>query len=430
MIGSGLIDIGSAARELARVSETSEGASSANSSALRFAASAGLYSETLTRLIAALAARDLSKGDADYAKGIVRESMLEYSTWNQARQMGKMGVAGRFTPVMMSFLQYSTQVTWKLYRELYNAFGRDEKTKAEARKFLTGHLTAVTAMAGVLGMPFATVGALALEKLVDALDDDEEPFDATAALRNTMGDMFGPAIGEMISRGIPRGGGYGIDLSQRVGEQNLLPFSQWLSDKREFKDASSEAALRSLGAPVSMVSSLFTGFEKMGNGDFLGGAAEMLPTSIKGPTKAYQMSDKGYVDTLGNKLPMTPKAGAFLAQLLGFSPAEKAEYSEARGDQRARDVVLKKRANVLRNRIVNAISEGKLDEARDHYREAQEFDKANPAFSVLPDIEKSVMRRKKLQAVAQATGSPIGTNPKDIAGRDLTRYANIEYRAR
>lgn len=432
MIGSGIIDIGSAARELATVAEGRE--DSSQGKMLRFAASAGLYSETFTRLVAALSARELHKGSKeetiDYAKNVVRESMLEYSTWNVARKMGKMGIAGEFTPVMMSFLQYSTQVTWKLYRELSTAFldrAANETEKTEAKRFLTNHLVAVTTLAGTLGLPFATVAVAVLEKLVDLFDDDETPFDATAAWRNYLHDTFGDAIGDMLARGVTRGAGYGFDISTRAGEQSLLPFSQWLTDKRKFKDATEEAALRSLGAPVSMAGSIADGFGKISDGDVLGGLTAMMPSAIRGPAQAFRMYEDGYTDTLGNKLPISPRGTDYLIQLIGLTPHAKAEYSEARGDQAARESVLVHRAGVLRKQIADAILSGDDEAARDAIRRAQSFDAANPAFAVLPDIDSSVERRMRSQAIAAKTRTPIGVNPKDRQGRELTQYADIEF---
>jgi hypothetical protein len=430
MIGSGIIDIGSAARELATVAEGRE--DSASGKTLRFAAATGLYSETFTRLIAALSARELHANDdastVDYAKHVVRESMLEYSTWNVARKMGKMGVAGEFTPVMASFMQYSTQVTWKLYRELSTAFldrAANAAEKTEAKKFLVNHLVAMTAVAGTLGLPFATVIAAVVEKLVDLYDDDDEPFDASASWRNYMASIFGKDLGEVISRGAPRAAGF--DLSQRTGEQDLLPFSQWLTDKRKYKDASSEAALRSLGAPVSMAGSIYEGFGKISDGNVMDGLVSMMPAAFRGPTKAFQMYEDGYKDANGNTLPMTPKSSAMLVQLIGLTPQAKAEYSEARGDQAAREGVLVNRAKVLRSGIADAVISDDHDAARDLIRQAKAFDTANPAFAVLPDIENAIKGRLKAQAIAQATQTPIGTSPKDKAGRQLTGYANIEF---
>jgi hypothetical protein len=426
-VADGWIDIGGSSRELGRVADGS--VSAHLDTALRWAAAFGLYSETFTRLVATLAARKLGGDDIAYAREVTEQSMLNYSDWNTARQMGKMGFAGPMTKVMTAFMQYNAQVTEKLYREFHTAISKDAtaEQKAAARRFLGGHAIAVTTLAGTLGLPFATVIAGVVEKMVDLLDDDDEPFDATAAWRNYMADIFGKDIGEIVSRGAPRGAGF--DLSQRAGEQNLLPFSQFLTDKRKWREASSEAALRSMGAPVSMVLNIMEGGEKIGNGDLIGGMTSALPMSMKGPAQAYRMSDEGYVDSLGNTLPMTPGASAILAQAVGFTPQAKAEYSEARGDQGARKGVLIKRAKVLREGIIDALLEGDDDEARELIVRAQKFDSDNPAFAVLPDLASSIARRKKLQALSQATGTPIGITPKDIDGRALTGYANVEYRA-
>ena len=425
IIADGVIDIGGSSRELGRVAEG--GVNEHLDTGLRWAASFGLYSETFTRLVAALAARKLNGDNIEYAHQVIDQSMLNYADWNTARQMGKMGFAGPLTKVMTAFQQYNAQVIEKLYREFHTAIGKDATAakKAEAKRFLAGHAVAVTTLAGTLGMPFAAVMAMAIEKLVDLWDDDDQPFDANASWRNFLSSIFGKDIGEVIARGAPRAAGF--DLSQRTGEQALLPFSQFLTDKRQWREASTELALRSAGAPVNMIVNIMQGGEKIGNGDVLGGLATMLPLSLKGPAQAYRMTTDGYVDANGNTLPMSPKASAVLAQLIGLTPQAKAEYSEARADQAGRESILVGRAKVLRQGIVDAVVSGDHDAARELIRRAQSFDKANPAFAVLPDIDKAVDRRMRAQALSAATKTPIGVSPKDLEGRALTNYANVEF---
>jgi hypothetical protein len=428
IIADGIIDIGGSSRELGRVADAT--VASKTDTALRWASSFGLYSETFTRLVAALAARKLNGDDLGYAHQVIEQSMLNYSDWNTARQLGKMGFAGPLTKVMTAFMQYNAQVMEKLYREFHTAIYNKAATaeeKAEARRFLAGHAVAVATLAGTLGLPFASVMALAIEKLVDLFDDDDEPFDATASYRNFLAGIFGKDIAEMVARGVPRGAGF--DLSQRAGEQSIIPFTQFLTDKRKVREAATEQALRSYGAPTSMAVNIYEGMEKIGNGDLLGGMTMMMPMALKGPAQAYRMTKDGYVDTLGNKLPMTPGSSAVLTQLIGLTPQEKAEYSEARGDQAARKSVLVSRSRVLRNGIADALVSGDQDSARDLIAKAQKFDSANPAFAVLPDIKSAISRRMRMQALAGATQTPIGVNPKDLQGQALTNYANIEYRA-
>ena len=425
-IADGDIDIGSAVRTLGWVSDGRIGSKS--EAAIRLGSAMGLYAETLTRLIAALATRTLyADGKVkipveDYASSVIQNAMFNYATSNTARNMGKTGVFGPATPIMFQFQQFSAQLMEKLYREGYDAFkGDTPESRAEARRFLAGHATMVTAFAGMLGLPFATVGAWAIEKLVDLFDDDDTPYDATAAFRQYMAGIFGKGVGEMLSRGvIPRG--LGFDLSSRAGEQNILPFTELLTDQRSWKDALGAQSERSLGASFSVGTTMLGGAAKMLQGDLYGGAVDMMPVALKGPLKAGRMAETGeYIDAKGNKLPITPGAGAILYQLLGLNSSERAEYSEKANDQAGRRISLGRQATVLRNQIVKGVlsNDGGL---KDKIRAAQKFDINNPEYAVLPDIEGAMKRRVTAEATARALGTPLGVRAVDDEARALTNY--------
>lgn len=139
------------------------------------------------------------------------------------------------------------------------------------------------------------------------------------------------------------------------------------------------------------------------------------------------MTTDGYVDTRGTKLPMTPKASAYLWQLLGFSPSERAEYSEARADQQARRGEISRRAGILRQGIVRAMVDGDTDRARELISNAVKFDQDNPAFAVVPSLTGSLQRQLQARTRAQITRSPLGVGMDDVAGQRLTSYANVDY---
>lgn len=426
MIATGTIDIGSMARSMAQIADA-KGLGGGLDTYLKLSSGLGLYTETFTRLITAMAARDLHGGYGEaaqrYAARTVSESMFDYQTWNSARQLGKKGVLGPVTPIVTQFMSYSVQITEKLYSEFRDAIGTDPAKRKEAQRFLLGHLTAVTALAGTMGLPFATVFAAVIEKMVDAGDDDDEPYDATAAYRNFLASVLGKDVGEVVARGLPRA--LGFDISNRTGEQDLLPFSQILADRRSWKEAIANSTGRSIGAAPSMVMSVLDGGGKIADGDLLGGMKEMMPVAFKSGVEAYRMTTDGYVDTKGNKLPMTPGASAVMWQLLGFSPAEKAEYGEARADQAARRGEIGRQAGLLRQGIKTAVLGGDADRARELVSEAIQFDQDNPGFAVLPSIASSIQREAKNQAMSRATGAPIGVSMKDIAGQRMTGYANF-----
>ena len=435
MIATGTIDIGSAARALAQVAESRQG--SKLDIYLRYASSFGLYTETFSRLTTAIAARRLHQGDntsaEKYAARVVSETMFDYQSWNTARQLGKQGFLGPVTPIVTQFMSYTVQVTEKIYSEFMGSIrGRQEgETEAEAetrrkeaRTWMFGHVTAVTALAGSLGMPFATAFSAVIERLVDAFDDDEDPYDATAAWRNFLSDTFGQDVGEILARGLPRA--VGFDISQRVGEADLLPFSALLSDRRTLRESIEGYLGRAIGASPNMLLSIGEGLGAMTDGDVMAGMKALVPVAFKGPIETYRMTTDGYVDTRGNRLPLSPNASAYLWQILGFAPAERAEYSEARRDQQARRGDVSREAGKLRQDIVYAMMEGDNETARDLIAKAVKFDRDNPSFAVVPSLANSLRRQARQRAMAQALQTPIGVSMNDIAGQELTRYANIE----
>lgn len=427
VVNTGAIDIGAPSRELGRVADGKM--DSKTDTALRYASAAGAYSETFTRLVAALSARELhgEKAGLDkYVGTTITESMLNYSTANTARLTGRMGLAGKFSPIIFSFQQYTLQVTEKLYRELSVAFIDRTSTSAEkmeARRFLGYHLAAMVTLTGTLGMPAASVFARAAEALKDLWDDDEEPWDAKAAWRNMLADMFGKDVGELIARGVPRAAG--IDIATRAGEQDIIPFSRLLTDRRKWQDASKDWALQALGSPASMLNNILQGVGKISDGDVLTGMQQMMPVAIKGPITAFRMSEQGYTDNEGNVLPMSAGATAILAQALGFTPAAKGEYNEARMTQTVRKGQLAQQASVLRRQLALAVEQQDRETFTTLLGEARAFDQSNPAYAVLPSLGGSLQRRAKARAQSRLTSNPLGTNIRDRGAQQLTNFANF-----
>jgi hypothetical protein len=202
-----------------------------------------------------------------------------------------------------------------------------------------------------------------------------------------------------------------------------------IADRRNFKDSIKDMQSRSWGAPTSMLANALKGGEAITNGDFLGGMQAMLPNALAAPVKAYQMSDKGFVDANGKVLPMKPGARDVLAQLLGFAPSAKAEYSEARQDQAVHKGLLTRQATVLRNSLVQSIINRDHDTARGALDQIRQFNSANPAYEIKGgDIEGALRRQAQSAAVAKLTGTPLGVANDDFDAQRLTRYANIDYR--
>ena len=164
---------------------------------------------------------------------------------------------------------------------------------------------------------------------------------------------------------------------------------------------------------------------QVADGNVLEGLRTMMPAAIANGVKAYQMSSQGYVDSRGNRLPIgKPSEGAELAQLIGFTPVAKSEYSDAAQAAGQRHAVLTERSKSLTDDIVGAIQSGDNDKAKAKIAEAQAFDAKNEPYAVIPRLGSALAKKTTGEAIAAGTHTPIGVKPDDVAGRDQTAYAN------
>ena len=419
MVARNMIDFGSAARELGRIEAGKN--DKTTDLMLRYGSMAGLYAETTTRLIAALSAAKLYKGDPngldDYVANTIEQSMFNYNSSNTARAFGRNGIAGKVTPIGTAFLHYNFMLMEKLYRELHAGFmggAQSEEEKTAARRFLAGHMTAVMVLAGSLGLPGAALMARVIDGMADALGDDKEPYDVQREWRRFLASTLGPEVGEVLSRGMPRA--LGIDIANRVGEQNIIPFTKLLTDRRRWDEALKDWAWQIDGAPLSMIASILAGMGEIANGNVLHGMKMMVPVALKGPIEAGRMWSEGYVDRYGKVLPMTPSARDIFVQALGFQPAQKGEYYEKQQAESNRKIVLDRQASGIRRGLIEAIEAGDRDSTRQWLEKAREFDAAVPHRAILPKIEAQLRQRAQDRATASALNVPLGVKKTDITG--------------
>jgi hypothetical protein len=389
---------------------------------MQLASGMGYYAETLTRVITALAHLKLNPegSAADAAPGgiqLLKDSLFDFHLDAQGRAFGKHGMFGTKTPLMTQFMTYQSQLVQQLYLGIGDAWKGDK----EAQKFLLQHAAMTTMLAGTLGLPFATAFAAAYNQIKEKLDPEDGPSDVLSSYRGYLTDMFGKDVGEIIAKGGFRG--LGVDMTSRIGEQDILPFSKFLADRRALKDQFKDLESRSWGAPANMAANALQGAQRLGDGDVIGGLTTMMPAVLANPIKAYRMTQDGYVDASGKQLPITkPEDTAVLAQLLGFTPAAKTDYSDKNMALKQRAGVLTRQANGLKGQLLDALQSKDSDTAHSLIIQAQQFEKDNPGYPVLSKLQQTLQARSKQQAISQATGLPLGTNIKDVGARQLVNY--------
>lgn len=425
------IDIGAQIRELGSVaSNTLE---NNFDKVLRVAGSAGFYSEVAARLTTGIATHRMARERGMEGQALIREvrdkihtTMFDFTQENVGRATGTEGVLGRATPLAAAFQQYNFQLLSMLYTETSNALRLSDATPAEvtqARKFLAWHAGMVTALAGSMGLPMAAVVSRVAEEAMNAArGDDEEPINMDLLYRGFLADTFGEDVGEVLARGLPRA--FGFDLSTRVGEQHILPFSRFIEDRRAIQDSFPDMAARTFGAPVAILVNSGTSLERAAEGDWLKASQDAMPIALRNLFKAGRMAEEGYTNTSGRTLPISPTGLDIMYQALGLSPQQKAEYNEFNNYERILTGKAQKRKQLITKNITAAVRTGDQELMQEWIDKAIEWDLNNPGNRIIPTLTRTVKSRLKGEAEASALNVPLNARINDPALYERLRAAN------
>lgn len=422
------IELGAPTREMGRLA--SGKGNSKLDTAMRYAGFMTAYTEAFSRLVTALTVRELNGDKPETitkAKGVIADTLFNFNRDNVARQFSQSGFAGQATPLVTQFQQFNFQTAEKLFREFDKAFTDRAATaeeKTEARKFLNSMLAMTVVHAGVLGLPMAAVFARVLEGVLEATGGDDEPVDVNAMVRNFLSDTFGKDMGEILARGVSRGAGF--DISSRTGLQNIIPFSQFLTDRRKLEDRFDDLAKDSMGPAFGVAAGFIMGMRDISDGKWLNGLKQMVPNAIRGPLDAgYMLTEDAYVNKQGQKLPLTPTAADIMYQALGFKPSQKAEYDEALKTMRTRQGLLGREAGGFREEGIKAFQADDRAALKDVIQRASKFDQNQPAYASLPTLGNAITKAEVARETARATGTAMGTKLKDVQGVQQQRFANF-----
>lgn len=259
------------------------------------------------------------------ARKVVDQSQGDYGSANTARHMDPR--RHPWLAPMMTFRKYAQAMYSLLIRQAYlSVKGKSPQERKEAFRVLAGVLTAHMLVAGALGLPTEVFGVLI--GAASLLFGADEPWDWEQEVRQALSDAFGPEVGEVLARGLPRAAG--LDLSSRLGLNGLI----FMKDLRDFESRtmSGYAGELVMGAPGGMVLTALSSVGQVMDGDYGRALEGVLPKGFRDTLKAMRIADEGITTKRGERIDggRTLDASEMVMQALGFTPASIAEVYERR----------------------------------------------------------------------------------------------------
>jgi hypothetical protein len=391
----------------------------------RAASMTAQYAEMTNRLAVGLAAFRMASRDkgmtteaaTDWAHKAINNAMDNFDSDNTARQIGKHGIAGKVTPLLTSFMNYSLQTMQQIARTVQDGmFGQDKSPAGlqrakEARKEFAGLMGTTAMISGALGLPFANAFAGVYNMLTK---DSDDPSDIRGDVRNWLNDTLGSTAGGVAAHGI--GGLINMDTST-FGLENLLPGSEFLASRQQLKDKLETQSQQLLGPALNAAMGGVIGLGKIADGNYVKGIEAMLPSGIKPYYKAAELAGAigpgGYTDSKGNPIEGPPGSAGIHAgawdiglQAAGFRTAEKATHDEASFEFSQDQQQIQHRREVLGDRVFKAYTSQDQDKLADVMADVREFNQKNP-LQPITNIGAIVARHMQATGIGVATGTNI-----------------------
>lgn len=327
-----------------------------------------------------------SEAAFEQAKKATYDGHFDYAAQNRPRFM-----MGNVAKVVFLFKQYSQNILYALGRNAYLAFKGDK----EARKTLAGLLVSHAMASGILGLPFVST-LLAVASMLGS--DDDDPWDAEAALRNMLADAFGDKAGEVMAKGFSRL--TPLDVSGRLG-LNQLVFPD-IQDGLAGKKWAESLVVGSTGAVVGAGIGAADGVQKILDGRYMEGLESMLPVAIRNPLKAVRYATDGQVDKSGITVKDDFNLFELAGQAAGFRSSDLALKQEGKSAVYRRDRAL----SAARAKILSAMAKAVVEQDAAALRELRsvvaQWNRKHPERAIKSEnIMSSVRNRQRRVAGAK-----------------------------
>jgi hypothetical protein len=328
-------------------------------------------SERANREITLIAAFDLARKTNKSVDAAIEEAI---SLVNDAHGAALAEIGPRFFQqgigkVAFTFKRFAQAQIYLLGRLFHQAFkGYDQETKNIARKQILGIAGMSYIFAGMQGMPLYGAVSLLANML---MDDDDEPFDMDALVKDSFGDIGYKGPVNALLR---------VDIASRTGFNGLV----WRDDPKRLAEIgpSLYAIEQAAGPAYGAFRNAERGLKLIQEGEWERGMEGLVPSFVRNGLKAFRLGTEGALTKDGVKI--TDDIGAYntFMQIFGFNPAALAE-AQARGgaEKRAERAIMDRRANLMEKSFM-ARQENDNDGVQSVSEAISKFNQKNPEVAI------------------------------------------------
>lgn len=261
----------------------------------------------------------------------------------------------------------ATLMTFKQYSIAYMEFLQRLPTKERALA-----LAILVVAAGINGLPFADDLDDVIDTIAQALGYN---WQTKKARDRFLTAALGQGAADFVLHGVSGVAGMPLDVSMRMGMQNLLPATGIFLKSNEDK---SYQYSEILGAAGGLAQRAIKAGDNILAGDVGGAAVAIAPTAFANVIKGMDMLETGaYRDSRGRKVIDTDTTDA-IVKMIGFQPAEVAREQDKLGMARDTIAVAKAVEKRIADEWARGVYEGDREAAASARREIDEWNRKNP----------------------------------------------------
>jgi len=346
------------------------------------------------------------KGMSDpyaFASNAVNETQFVYNKGNRPNW-----ARGPVGATVFTFKQFSISYL-ELAKRMYDHKGPDGRPNRKAFYLMVLMLLAAS---GAEGAPFSED----IEDLIDTIGQwMGYATNSKKSLRKLVTAALGPDLAPIALHGVSGLSWMPVDISVRMGMQNLIPGTSLLkpSEKNKARDV-----LDIIGPVGQLVPAEGTmmgrTIERLSKGDLFGAVQAGAPVAVQNVLKGAVMLDKGYAtDSSGKKITDVTATESVL-KMVGLQPASVARESSKMQVLRQDVDIHRRTESEIADKWARGIVDKDPEEVQAARRQLADWNRDNPELRIQIQMSQIARRAKEMRTPRDARF--IKAAPREIRG--------------